>query len=178
MFDFEGSIQENGLFLLLALTVLSVLRHSEPYHGSKETPQGSAVMTTNVRSLGANWRRALLVLVGLSLICAPISWIDDGVTPSWIVYPLVLLIGLWLMWRGRGTLYIGIAATIFLLIHVPFSWAALAGDRSPQGPDHPFNPVQWLITLFVLPLLTAIVGFLAWREARRRPAVAPQRAAT
>lgn len=152
-------------------------RHNEPYHDSKN-PQGVEVMIRTVRSLGANWRTVLLVLVGLSLICAPISWIDDGVTPSWIVYPLVLLIGFWLMWRGRGTLYFSITATIFLLVHLPFSWAALAGDQSPQGPDHPFNPVQWLITLFVVPLLTAIVAFLAWREARRHPAVAPQRAAT
>jgi hypothetical protein len=134
-------------------------------------------MTTTVRPLGANWRTVLLGLVAVSLVCAPISWIDDGFTPSWIVYPLVLLVGLWLMWRGRGTLYFAIAATIFLLVHLPFSWAAVTGDRSPQGPDNPFNPVQWLITLFAVPLLTAVAGFLAWREARQRPPVVPQRAA-
>jgi uncharacterized membrane protein YhhN len=135
-------------------------------------------MTATVRPLGANWRTVLLGLVAVSLICAPISWIDDGFTPSWIVYPLVLLVGLWLLWRGRGTLYFVIAATIFLLVHLPFSWAAVTGDQSPQGPDHPFNPAQWLITLFVIPLLTAAAGFLAWREGRRRPAVGPRRAAS
>ena len=56
-------------------------------------------MTVTVRPLGANWRTLLLGLVAVNLVCAPISWIDDGVTPSWIVYPLVLLVGLWLMWR-------------------------------------------------------------------------------
>jgi len=135
-------------------------------------------MTTTVRPLGANWRTVLLGLVALSLVCAPISWIDDGFTPSWIIYPIVLLVGLWLTWRGRGTLYFAIAATIFLVVHLRFSWAALAGDQSPQGPDHPFNPVQWLITLFVVPLLTAVAGFLAWREGRRRPVVGPRRAAS
>ena len=125
-------------------------------------------MTTNaILPLGVNWRTALLSLVVLSLICAPISWIDDGITPSWIVYPLLLLFGLWRMWRGKGTLYFGITATIFLLVHLPFSWAAVIGDHSPAGADRPYNPVQWLITLFAVPLLTAIAGFLAWRELRR-----------
>jgi hypothetical protein len=26
------------------------------------------------------------------LLCAPVSWIDDGITPSWVVYPIALLI--------------------------------------------------------------------------------------
>ena len=56
-------------------------------------------MTVTVRPLGANWQTLLLGLVAVNLVCAPISWIDDGVTPSWIVYPLVWLVGLWLMWR-------------------------------------------------------------------------------
>jgi hypothetical protein len=134
-------------------------------------PKGRfGVTTTAARPLGANWRTALLVLVAVSLACAPVSWIDDGVTPSWIVYPLVLLVGLWRMWRGHGTLYFGVAAAIFLLVHLPFTWAALFGDQSPAGADKPYNPVQWLVTLFAVPLLTAIAGFVAWREARRAAA--------
>ena len=38
------------------------------------------------------WRQALLGVIILSLICAPVSWVDDGITPSWIVYPVVLLV--------------------------------------------------------------------------------------
>lgn len=134
--------------------------------------------TTTFRSLGANWRTALLVLVVVSLACAPVSWIDDGFTPSWIIYPLILLVGLWRMWRGRGTLYFGIAGAIFLLVHIPFTWAALFGSQSPSGADKPYNPVQWLITLFAVPLLKVIAGFLAWREARqvRRKSERPRRA--
>jgi hypothetical protein len=123
--------------------------------------------TIIVRPIGANWWTVLLVLIVASFVCAPVSWIDDGLTPSWIVYPLVLLGGLWRMRGGHGTLYFGIAATIFLLVHIPFTWAALFGDQNPSGADKPYSPVQWLITLFTVPLLTAVSGFLAWREARR-----------
>jgi hypothetical protein len=105
------------------------------------------VTTTSSRSLGANWRTVLLALVVVSLACAPVSWIDDGFTPSWIIYPLTLLVGLWRMWPGHATLYFGIAETIFLLVHIPFIWTALFGSRSPTGADKPYNPVQWLITL-------------------------------
>jgi hypothetical protein len=104
----------------------------------------------------------------LGLASAPVSSVDDGLTPSWIIYPLVLLVGLWRMRRGHGTLYFGIAGTIFLLVHLPFTWAALFGSHSPSGADKPYNPVQWLITLFIVPLATAIAGFLAWRKSRQR----------
>jgi hypothetical protein len=90
-------------------------------------------MATTSRSLRANWRTVLFVLVVASLACAPVSWVDDGLTPSWIIYPLILLVGLWRMWRGHGTLYFGIAGTIFLLVHLPFTWAALFGSQSPVG---------------------------------------------
>src|SRR5215212_6203480 len=55
-------------------------------------------------------RTVLLALVVASLACAPWSWIVDGLTPSWVVYPIVLLVGLWRMRRGGGPLYFGIAA--------------------------------------------------------------------
>jgi hypothetical protein len=128
------------------------------------------VTTTTSRSLGANWRTVLLALVVVSLACAPVSWIDDGLTPSWIIYQLILLVGLWRMWRKYDTLYFGIAGTIFLLVHIPFTWAALFGSQSPTGTDNPYNPVQWLITLFAVPLLTVIAGFFAWPEARQAKA--------
>jgi hypothetical protein len=127
----------------------------------------AGVMTTTSRSVRANWRTVLLVLVAVSLACAPVSWVEDGFTPSFIVYPLILLVGLWRMWRGHGTLYFGIAGTIFLLVHIPFIWAALFGSENPNGADKPFNPVEWLITLLIVPLLTLTAGFLAWREARQ-----------
>jgi hypothetical protein len=113
------------------------------------------------------WTRVLLVSVIASLACAPISWIVDGVTPSMIVYPIVLLVGLWRRSRGAGTLYFGIAATIFLLIHLPFTWASVTGAATnPANHTQPSHPVEWLIILFLVPLATAIVGFGCWRRQR------------
>ncbi len=114
------------------------------------------------------WRRALVGLVVVSLACAPISWIDEGFTPSWVVYPLALLIGLYRLRRGgeTGTLYVMIAALVFLIVHLPWTYAAVFGDENPLNPDREFSPVQWLLTLFAIPLATAVVAWLARREAR------------
>jgi len=120
---------------------------------------------------GHPWRGVLGVLVGASLLSAPISWVDDGLTPSFVVYPIVLLIGIWRLSRGgrSGTLYLGVAALVFFLVHLPFSWAALRGSGvNPADPGAESSPVQWTITLFAVPLLTAVSGLLAWREARTR----------
>ena len=116
----------------------------------------------------APWTRALLVSVIASLACAPVSWIIDGVTPSMIVYPIVLLVGLWRRSRGAGTLYFGIAATLFLLIHLPFTWASVTGaDTNPANHTQPSHPVEWLIILFLVPRVTATTGFGCWRRQRR-----------
>ena len=110
----------------------------------------------------------LLLLLAASFACAPVSWIVDGITPSWVVYPIALAIGLWRRSRGGGTLYFGIAATVFLLIHLPWSWAAVAGDSTnPLDSTLPSHPVEWIVTLFVIPLLTAAAGFAAWRVRSR-----------
>jgi hypothetical protein len=114
------------------------------------------------------WRAALLVLIGASLASAPWSWIVDGLTPSWVVYPIVLLIGLWRMRRGGGTLYFAVAASVVLLVHVPFTWTAFTGERTSFLPDDlATHRLEWAITLFAIPLLTAVAGFGAWREAKR-----------
>jgi hypothetical protein len=113
------------------------------------------------------WTRILLVLVLAGLASAPVSWIVDGVTPSMIVYPVVLLVGLWRRSRGAGTLYFGIAAILFLLIHLPFTWASVTGaDTNPANHTQPSHPVEWLATLFLVPLATAIAGLVCWRQQR------------
>jgi hypothetical protein len=123
--------------------------------------------TVTVNTTATAWTRIMLVLVLASLACAPVSWILDGVTPSFVVYPVALLVGLWRRSRGAGTLYFGIAGTIFLLIHLPFTWAAVTGaDTNPANPAVPAQPVEWLVTLFLLPFATAIVGFVCWRQQR------------
>jgi hypothetical protein len=112
-------------------------------------------------------RILVLVMALASLACAPVSWVMDGVTPSFIVYPLVLLVGLWRWRRGGGTLFFAIAATIFLLVHLPFTWAAITDSgESPYKSSAPYNPAEWIVTLFVVPLLTAVTGVLAWRVPR------------
>jgi hypothetical protein len=97
----------------------------------------------------------------------------DGVTPSWIVYPLVLLVGLWRFGRGGGTLFFTIAATIFLLVHLPFTWAAITDSgENPSNASRPYNPAEWIVILFAVPLALAVAGLLAWREGRRPEAAA------
>ena len=101
------------------------------------------------------------------LALRPVSWVDDGITPSWIVYPIVLLLALWRLRSGNGALLVGIAALVFLLVHLPFTWAALSGaDTSPSNPDLATSPIQWPITLFVVPALTSAVGWITWLRER------------
>jgi hypothetical protein len=131
-----------------------------------------------IREWASSPRRVvLLALVLVSLACAPVSRVLDGVTPSMIVYPLVLLVGLWRFRRGGGSLFFAIAATIFLLVHLPFTWAAITDSgENPSNASRPYNPAEWIVTLFAVPLATAIAGFLAWRVSvpdcsRQRPAL-------
>jgi hypothetical protein len=67
---------------------------------------------------------------------------------------------------ATGTVFVGVAALVFLLVHLPWTYAAFFGDENPLNPDREFSPVQWTITLFVIPLVTAVVARLARREAK------------
>jgi hypothetical protein len=83
-----------------------------------------------------------LVSIIVSLLCAPVSWVDDGLTPSWVVCPLVLLVALWRFRRGHAALYMGIAALVFLMIHLPWSWAAItAAEQNPLDRASPASPL-------------------------------------
>ena len=115
-------------------------------------------------------RKLLLILIAVNLACAPVSWIDDGVTPSWVVYPVVLLVGIWRVQKGHGALYLAIAAGVFWLVHLPWTWAALTGaDENPLDRESPSSPVQWLVTLCLVPLVTTVVAAVVWRARRRAP---------
>jgi hypothetical protein len=64
-------------------------------------------------------------LLGLSLLglaLAVTSWIVEGVTPSWVVFPIVLAVGLIRARRGgtSGIVLLGLAALVLLLVHIPF----------------------------------------------------------
>jgi hypothetical protein len=109
----------------------------------------------------------LPAVIILSLLCAPVSWVDEGITPSWVVYPIVLLIALWRVLHGHGALFVGIAALVFLVVHVPWTWAALTGaDSNPLDRESPSSPLQWLVTLLVVPVLTSAVGWITWWRER------------
>ncbi|HWJ54174.1 MAG TPA: hypothetical protein VNT24_12435 [Propionibacteriaceae bacterium] len=122
------------------------------------------------------WRRALLVMIIVSLLCAPVSWIDDGITPSWVVYPIALIIALWRFRSGHGALFVAIASLVFLIVHLPWSWAAITGaENNPLDRASPSSPVQWLITLSIVPLLTTAIGWITWFKQRSTPAVSARR---
>ena len=123
--------------------------------------------STDERTDSQSWRRALLVMIIVSLLCAPVSWVDDGLTPSWVVYPTALLIALWRFRRGQGALFVAIAALVFLIIHLPWTWAAITGAESnPLDRDSPSSPVQWIITLFAVPLATCAIAWITWSKQR------------
>ena len=119
-------------------------------------------------------RRSCLVMVLVSLVCAPISWVDDGVTPSWVVYPVVLLVAARRLLRGRGALFLGAAAVVFLTVHLPFAWAGItSAEHSPTNSALPASPIQWLVTLFAVPLVTSAVGWTTWSKERSRSVTSP-----
>jgi hypothetical protein len=119
-------------------------------------------------------RRLVLVVTVLNVLCAPVSWIDEGVTPSWVVYPTALLIGLWRLRRGRGLVWLAVAAIVFVAVHLPWSFAFLFGGDHPLDSDLEYSPLQWFLTLLVAPAALAIAALAAWRSER---AGAPRRAA-
>jgi hypothetical protein len=142
-----------------------VLYPSLPYR--RRGRSGGLVKDQAGRGQVQPWRRALLVMIVISLLCAPVSWIDDGITPSWVVYPIALLIALWRFRSGHGALFVAIAALVFLIVHLPWSWAAITGaENNPPDRESPSSPVQWLVTLFIVPLVTTAVGWVTWSKQR------------
>ena len=90
-----------------------------------------------------------------------------GIALARLETAILLLLALWRLRSGKGALLVGVVALVFLLVHLPFTWAALSGaDTSPSNPDLPTSPVQWLVTLFVVPALTSAVGWITWLKER------------
>lgn len=112
-------------------------------------------------------RRLVAALAVVNVLCAPVSWFDEGVTPSWVVYPAALLIGLWRLRRGKGLLWIAVAAAVFVVVHLPWSFAFLFEGDHPLDADLEYSPVQWFLTLLVAPAALATVAFLARRGSAR-----------
>ena len=114
------------------------------------------------------WKRLLLVLALVGPILAVTSWIVEGVTPSWVVFPIFLVIGLVRLRKGgtTGTVWLGMSAAVFFLVHLPFDKAALSGTCvNPANSDKACHPAFWLVSLGVYPLAMVLTAALAFREA-------------
>jgi len=78
------------------------------------------------------------------LVFAVTSWVVEGVTPSWVVFPIALVVGLARAQRGgsSGIIWLGLSAFVFLLVHLPFDRAALSGHCvNPADSDKACHPV-------------------------------------
>jgi len=114
---------------------------------------------------GINWLRILVVAVAANLLGGLVFTVTESLMPGWVVYPILLIIGLGLLRRRliTGALFLLGSAVLFLLIYLPFT---LLGQVSGACPDCS-RPVLW-VTLFIVPLLTAFVAMMVWRQARRK----------
>jgi hypothetical protein len=114
---------------------------------------------------GLNWAQILVVAVAANLLGGLLFTLTENLMPGWVVYPILLMIGLGLLRRRSitGALFLLGSAAIFLLVHLPFT--LLAGSMDHPCPDCS-RPLLW-VTLFIVPLLTAFVAMMVWRQARR-----------
>jgi hypothetical protein len=115
---------------------------------------------------GVDWVQILVVAVAANLLGGFVFTLTEGLVPSWVVYPILLIIGLWILHRRAitGALFLLGSATLFLLIHLPFT--LLVGLRGSQCPD--CSPTLLWVTLFIVPLLTTFVAMIAWQQARHQ----------
>lgn len=114
---------------------------------------------------GINWVQILVVAVGANLLGGLVFTLTENLMPGWVVYPVLLVVGLGLLRRRAiaGALFLTGSAILFLLIYLPFT--LLAGSMGNPCPDCS-QSLLW-VTLFIIPLLTACAAIMAWRQARR-----------
>ena len=114
---------------------------------------------------GINWARLLVVAIAANLLGGLVFVVTEGLVPSWVVYPILLIISLALLRRRTraGALFLLGSAVLFVLVHFPFT------PFGPQGSACPdcSQPLLWVV-LFIIPLLTAFVAMMGWRQTRRR----------
>jgi len=110
---------------------------------------------------GINWVQILIMAVAVNLLGGLVFTLTENLMPGWIVYPVLLIIGLGLLRRRAvtGALFLLGSAVLFLLIYLPFT--LLAGSMDNPCPDCS-RTLLW-VTLFIIPLLTAFAAIMAWR---------------
>jgi hypothetical protein len=114
---------------------------------------------------GLNWIQILVGAVAANLLGGLVFTLTESLVPSWVVYPILLIIGLWMLRRRAitGALFLLGSAVLFLLVHLPFT--LLVGLRGSQCPDCSLT-LLW-VTLIIVPLLTAFAAMMTWQEVRR-----------
>ena len=114
---------------------------------------------------GLNWVPILLVAVVANLLGGLVFTLTEALMPGWVVYPLLLIIGLGLLRRRSitGAWFLLGSAALFLLVHLPLM--LLAG--SMDNPCLDCSRTLLWVTLFIVPLLTAFAAMMAWQQAHR-----------
>ena len=114
---------------------------------------------------GINWVQLLVAAVAANLLGGLVFVVTEGLVLSWVVYPILLIISLALLRRRTraGALFLLGSAVLFVLVHFLFTPFGPGGSACPDCSQS----LLW-VTLFIVPLLTAVVAMMGWRQARRR----------
>ena len=113
-----------------------------------------------------NWVPILVMAVAANLLGGLVFTLTEGLRPGWVVYPLLLIIGLGLLRRHviTGALFLFSSTILFLLIYLPFT--LLVGSIGNNPCPDCSQSLLWM-TLFIVPLLTTFIALMAWRQAHR-----------
>lgn len=114
-----------------------------------------------------SWRSWLVVAVVANLVGGAAWVLTHSIVPSWIIYPLFLIIGLSRLRRGgsKGIVFLGVTAMVFILVHFPFTRFGPEASACEESFDPCIQPLLWR-SVFALPLLVLVVAWLAYREAK------------
>src|SRR3990172_9447971 len=120
-------------------------------------------MTTYNKKTGGsiNWAQILAVAVAANLLGGLVFVVTEGLVPSWVVYPILLIIGTVLLRRRAktGAVFLLGSAALFVLVHFPFTPFGPAGSACPDCSQ----PLLW-VTLFIIPVLTVFVSLISLRQ--------------
>ena len=115
------------------------------------------------------WKTLLLALVAANIVGGLVFVFAEMLVPSFVVYPIFLVIGSIRLLRGEGTtgvVFLTLTALVFILVHLPFTRFGPEGSACEDC-----SPAVVWTTVFVLPVALFLTGLAAWMDLRRRDAV-------